>query len=144
MKVLLDTTVLSEPLRKRPNAAFMARLEKIPADNLFTSAVCVMELRYGCALKGDEALWERIKRSVLNQMRVLPFGQEEAARCGEILSHLVSTQDFLAPSPLEGEGWGGGFRRKCGHPPSLPSPARGEGEKCAETDPEQLQSGFKF
>lgn len=95
MKVLLDTTALSEPLRKRPNVSFMDRLEKIKPEHLFTSAICVMELRYGCILKGDSDLWERIKRTVLINVGILPFGEAEAARCGELLADLTKRRALI-------------------------------------------------
>lgn len=88
LRWLLDTTALSEPIRKRPSAAFLARLERTPPGELATSSICVMELRYGCALKGDPALWERIRKQVLSQVEVLPFGAEEAQRCGDVLAEL--------------------------------------------------------
>jgi hypothetical protein len=47
-----------------------------------------------------------------------------------------------APSPLAGEGWGGGWLRTqsfLGHPPPCPSPARGEGTPWLEpSDKDQL------
>lgn len=88
MNWLLDTTALSEPVRKRPSPAFLGRVQRA-AGQLGTSSVCVMELRYGCALKGDPELWTRIRRQVLSQVEVIPFGPEEAQRCGEILAWLA-------------------------------------------------------
>src|SRR6266700_1319204 len=45
------------------------------------------------------------------------------------VSHLECGRARFAPSPLAGEGWGGGGRELgvCGNPPPCPSPARGEG-----------------
>ena len=37
------------------------------------------------------------------------------------------TRTGLVPSPLVGEGWGGGSGVPAAHPPPQPSPARGEG-----------------
>ena len=88
MPFLLDTTALSEPVRRSPDPGFMSRLAAAPVLDLFTSSICVMELRHGCALKGDPALWDRIQRDILGQLQVLPFGQDEALRCGEILAAL--------------------------------------------------------
>ena len=51
MKVLLDTTALSEPLHKHPNSHFMSHLERVQPEDMLTSSICVMELRYGAALK---------------------------------------------------------------------------------------------
>ncbi len=91
MAFLLDTTALSEPLKRTPNPRFMGYLEKTAATDLYTSSVCLMELRYGCALRENNDLWKRIQRDVLSHIQLLPFGREEAARCGEILAYLSKT-----------------------------------------------------
>ena len=88
MRLLLDTTALSEPMRKLPDPGFMARLARVPSADLFTSSVCVMELRYGCALKKDAGLWKRIAREILAAVQILPFGEAEAQRCGDVLAAL--------------------------------------------------------
>jgi tRNA(fMet)-specific endonuclease VapC len=85
---LLDTSALSEPMRRQPREVFMERLRRIPSEELFTSSICVMELRYGCALKGDADLWRRIEENVLSNIPVVSFGLEEAACCGELLAGL--------------------------------------------------------
>lgn len=48
-----------------------------------------MELRYGCALKRDSRLWSRIGREILSGVQILPFGEDEAGRCGDILAALA-------------------------------------------------------
>jgi predicted nucleic acid-binding protein len=45
MRVLLDTNVLSELLRKRPEPSVVQRAREVPSGSAFTSTVCVMELR---------------------------------------------------------------------------------------------------
>lgn len=85
--ILLDTNALSEPLKKRPHAAFLARLAAEPADSLATSAVCVFELRHG-ALRGPDARWERIAREVLPRVTVLPVDSDTAIRAAEVLAAL--------------------------------------------------------
>lgn len=87
MPYLLDTSALSEPLRRSPNTRFMDRLARASPSDLFTSAVCVMELRLGAALRPD-ALWTRIADEILSKVRILAFGEEEAMRCGELLADL--------------------------------------------------------
>lgn len=67
----------------------MERLARTPSGALLTSSVCAMELRHGCALKGDGALWDRIRREVLERVEVVPFGEPEALRCGEVLEALA-------------------------------------------------------
>ncbi len=91
MAFLLDTTALSEPLKRTPNPKFMGNLAKTAAADLYTSSVCLMELRYGCALRDNADFWKRIDRDVLSHVHILPFGPEEAVQCGEVLAHLSKT-----------------------------------------------------
>lgn len=89
---LLDTNVLSEVLRKRPDAGLLARLGAQPAEWLFTSCISVMELRHGAARRRDRgALWRRIERQVLPRVQVLGLGVEEALVAGEVQARLCST-----------------------------------------------------
>jgi predicted nucleic acid-binding protein len=52
---LLHTNVLSEIACKRPNPAVVERARAVPAIALRTSAVCVMELRFGAMRRTDGA-----------------------------------------------------------------------------------------
>ena len=86
---LLDTNVLSEVIKKRPEPSVLARLREVAPASVFTSAVCVAELRYGARRRpGGDALWERIAREVLSRVRVLPVGEREALRAGDLLADL--------------------------------------------------------
>ena len=85
---LLDTNALSEPVKIHPHVAFMAKLRDVPPGRLWTSTICVMELRYGCARRRDQTLWERIRRELLVHIEVLPFGQNEAMLAGDVLAVL--------------------------------------------------------
>lgn len=89
---LLDTNVLSEVIKKRPAASVLARLREVAPGSVFTSVVCVTELRYGARRRpGAEVLWERIAREVLSRVRVLPFGEKEALRASDLLADLEAT-----------------------------------------------------
>lgn len=88
---LLDTNALTEPLRLRPHPGFLEEARRVAPDALFTSAVCVMELRYGCARRGDPDLWARIERELLVRVEVLPLGRDEAALAGDLLATLQRT-----------------------------------------------------
>lgn len=88
---LLDTNVLSELLRKRPFPRVLDHLRQVRSDQLCTSSICVMELRYGAARHPEgTALWERISAEVLPRIQILPVGQEEASRAGDLLASLES------------------------------------------------------
>ena len=84
--------MLSEVVKKRPTPLVIERLRGTAADALFTSSICVMELRFGAArhAKGP-ALWQRLRREVLSRVRVLAVGEPEAVRAAHGL--VVATRD---------------------------------------------------
>jgi len=99
---LLDTNVLSELLKKRPEPAVVRALNVVPAEDLFTSSICVMELRRGTRRHpGGERLWGRIERELLARVHILAFGEREAVLAGDIGAELadqglpVGTEDAL-------------------------------------------------
>ena len=48
--ILLDTNVISEPMKPRPDAAVMAWLDAQPVEDVYISTVTVAELEYGIRL----------------------------------------------------------------------------------------------
>lgn len=89
MRYLLDTNVLSEVIRKDPNRGLLHRLGEVAARDAVTSAVCVAELRHGAARVVHGArLWERIAREILSRVEILPVGEAEAFRAGDLLATL--------------------------------------------------------
>ena len=100
-RYLLDTNVLSEITKKRPAATVRERLARLD-DEVFTSSICVMELRFGAARHRDgAALWERISGEILTRVAILGVNEAEALRGGEILALLekrgqpIGTEDVL-------------------------------------------------
>lgn len=80
-RYLLDTNVLSEPLRPRPDAGVMARLER-HATELATAAPVWHELCFGCwrlpAGARRDAI-ERYLREVVGEgLEILPYSEEVA------------------------------------------------------------------
>ncbi|MDP1698079.1 MAG: type II toxin-antitoxin system VapC family toxin [Xanthomonadaceae bacterium] len=77
--IVLDTNVISEPLRPSPEARVGAWIDAQPLETLYLSAMTVAELRAGVALmpvgKRRTALHEHLERRVLPMFvgRVLPF-----------------------------------------------------------------------
>jgi tRNA(fMet)-specific endonuclease VapC len=89
LKYLLDTNVLSEVVRKNPNRGLLQRLNEVAAREVVTSAVCVAELRHGAArVAHGPRLWERIAREILSRVDILPLGEAEAVRAGDLLATL--------------------------------------------------------
>jgi tRNA(fMet)-specific endonuclease VapC len=86
---LLDTHVLSEVVKKRPSATVLGHLRNAPQNALFTSVISVMEMRFGAVRSdGGSILWERIRKDVLARVKILPLGEDEASRAGDILADL--------------------------------------------------------
>ena len=77
--ILLDTNVVSEPLRPAPEARVIEWIDAQPLETLYLSAMTVAELRAGVALlpagKRRNDLHEGLEKRVLPSFvgRVLPF-----------------------------------------------------------------------
>lgn len=90
--ILLDTNVISEPLRRAPEARVSEWIDAQPLETLFLSTMSVAELRAGVALmpvgKRRSALHEHIEKRVLPMFagRVLSFD----LACTEPYARLVA------------------------------------------------------
>lgn len=88
--ILLDTNVISEPLRPQPQASVTAWLDQQPVEMLYLSAITVAELRFGIAILPDgrkkQLLSERLEQAVLPLFagRILDFGIEAAAAYAQV------------------------------------------------------------
>ena len=77
--ILLDTNVVSEPLRHAPEARVIDWIDAQPLETLYLSAITVAELRAGVALlpagKRRTGLHDNLEKRVLPLFvgRVLPF-----------------------------------------------------------------------
>ena len=77
--ILLDTNVVSEPLRPVPDTRVVAWIDAQPLETLFLSAITVAELRAGVALLPAGKRRTGLRTSLEKQMlplfagRVLPF-----------------------------------------------------------------------
>ncbi len=80
-RYLLDTNVLSEPLRPAPNAKVLARLRRHEAA-LATAASVWHELWFGCrslpAGARREAVERYLRTAVAEALEILPYGIEAA------------------------------------------------------------------
>lgn len=89
MMYLLDTNILSELVKKRPDHNLLQHLQSNPSQSLFTSCICVMELRFGSALRRDfKSFWQNIEREIISRVNVMPLGYEEVLKAGDILADL--------------------------------------------------------
>lgn len=93
---LLDTNILSELIKKRPNPHLIKCLSTQSSENLFTSVICVMELRMGSALRDDFHLfWKRISDEIISRVNIIPIGADEAKAAGDIIAILKKTGQLI-------------------------------------------------
>lgn len=95
--ILLDTNVVSEPLRQAPDSRVIAWIDAQPLETLFLSAVTVAELRAGVALlpsgKKRAGLQESLEKRVLPLFagRVLPFDMACTQAYAQLMAKARST-----------------------------------------------------
>lgn len=86
---LLDTNILSELVKKRPHPYLLRRLSSQPTQNLYTSTICIMELRYGSALRDDfKIFWEKLVDRIVSQIQIILVGLKEGLLAGDLLASL--------------------------------------------------------
>ena len=86
--ILLDTNLVSEPLRSSPAVRVIAWIDAQPLETLFLSAITVAELRAGVALLPEGKRRAGLHNSLETRLlplfagRVLPFDLVQLRLCG--------------------------------------------------------------
>jgi toxin FitB len=113
MKYLLDTNVISEPMKARPNPGVMKWISAQDEDEVCISVVTITELRYGMERlatgKRRDLLeaWLRTDLSGRFGGRILPIDIEVADACGrlvarsEALGHPIEARDAFIAATAE-------------------------------------------
>jgi predicted nucleic acid-binding protein len=103
--VLLDTNILSEPLRKIPHRKVYARLG-VQAGNFAASIITLNELRFGAMLHPhSKELWSKIETTVMPLVRWMLIDHAIAIRAADLKAHLqrkgqtAGANDCLMPPP---------------------------------------------
>lgn len=103
MKYLLDTNVISEPMKVRPNAGVLDWFAQVDEDTVYLSVVSITELRYGierlASGKQRDALegWLRKDLSSRFEGRILPVDVEVADACGALVARSESVGHPIEP-----------------------------------------------
>ncbi len=101
--ILLDTNVISEPLRASPDPRVVDWIDTQPIETLFLSAITVAELRTGIARmpagKNRERLRERIETQVLPRFtrRVLAFDLAATQPYADLMAKARATGIVIGP-----------------------------------------------
>lgn len=93
MSFLLDTNIISELTKKRPNLSVIKWYASVPSTDLFLSVITLGEIRKGIALKRAADLravdafeaWLHVL-TLRYASRVLPFDEGAADRWGRIMA----------------------------------------------------------
>jgi len=85
---LLDTTVLSQPIKDRPLLPVMDRWSALGDERVCTSAICVAEILQGLESRQSEKYWRRYRELLENRYAALPFDQTVAAAFGAMAAAL--------------------------------------------------------
>jgi toxin FitB len=108
---LLDTNVLSESARARPDSNVAAFLRQIPTENLRVSAIVLGEIAQGIENNPNP---EPNLKAFLADIRAMPiaeFGEVEALEWGRMVSaalkagHSVEARDSMIAATSAARGW---------------------------------------
>ena len=97
MRFLVDTNVVSELFRPRPNAGVSAWADR--ARDIFLSAVTVEEIAYGFAWKPNPRIRSRVD-AFLSLWPILPVDEAVALRAGELRGTLQAVGKTRASADM--------------------------------------------
>jgi predicted nucleic acid-binding protein len=103
MNFLLDTNVISEPMKQRPNEGVLVWLAGVNEDRVFLSVVTITELRYGIERlaagrrRGRLDGWLRKGLTARFEGRILPVDLEVADACGRLVARRESLGRPMEP-----------------------------------------------
>lgn len=92
MSFLLDTNIVSEWMKPRPNPGVVAWLENVDEDRAFLSVVTLTEVRYGIERLAPGTRRKRLAEWLEEELplrfegRILPIGPEVADACGRVVA----------------------------------------------------------
>ena len=86
---LLDTNIISEVLRRRPDPKVVARLREVEPEEIHASVITLFELRFGSMLRDDATnFWQKIEADILPLVRWLDVDRSVASKAGDIAAKL--------------------------------------------------------
>ena len=95
---LLDTSVLSQPLKDRPLRAVQRRWTPERSPRFCTSAICQAELLRGLEVRQSEKLWRRYRNYLAGEVIIVPFDEAAAGVYARLCAQLqaVGTRRDMA------------------------------------------------
>jgi tRNA(fMet)-specific endonuclease VapC len=90
MKYLLDTSVYSQPIKKRPLQTVVDHWKSHPESEYAVSAICELEVLYGIKLAASERLTKAYHSILKGRFPILPFDEVCAALYAELQATFVT------------------------------------------------------
>jgi len=90
LNYLLDTCIISELTRPRPNGSVVSWLRAQDPDALYLSYLTIGELKKGIAKRGNDARAKKLERWLVDELfktygdRILPVARDESLIWGDI------------------------------------------------------------
>ncbi|QVN21232.1 type II toxin-antitoxin system VapC family toxin [Burkholderia pyrrocinia] len=101
--ILVDTNVISEPLRREPSAAVIEWLDAQNIETLFLAAISLAEMRFGVAILPEGRRREWLHQSIEQRVvplfrgRILPFDDAASNAYASIRARARVTGSAIAP-----------------------------------------------
>jgi tRNA(fMet)-specific endonuclease VapC len=93
---LLDTNVLSELIRKRPDSGVVGKADLLDQQDCFASEVTLFELRYGAMLREDaKAFWQRLCEELIPTVTWLPVDATIHLRAADLAAGLEKSGQII-------------------------------------------------
>ncbi|MDF3084994.1 type II toxin-antitoxin system VapC family toxin [Burkholderia sola] len=100
--ILIDTNVISEPLRREPNAAVIEWLDAQNVETLFLAAISLAEMRFGVAALPEGRRRDWLEQSIEQRVvplfrgRILPFDDAASKVYASLRAKARGTGDAMA------------------------------------------------
>jgi len=89
LSYLLDTDIVSNPLKKQASLSLLRHLARVPAEEQYTSTITVGEMTFGAVRSSrPEELLQQIKTIAWANLQILPFDFEAAQIYGRVRAAL--------------------------------------------------------
>ncbi len=87
---LLDTSVLTQPIKDRPVETVLSRWDALGDRAVCTSALCLVELKEGLEIRQSRKYWRRFDELLDSRYLILPFDENTAATYARLAAKLRS------------------------------------------------------
>ncbi|PCE32714.1 type II toxin-antitoxin system VapC family toxin [Burkholderia ubonensis] len=102
--ILVDTNVISEPLRPAPNASVLEWLDAQNVETLFLAAISLAEMRFGVAAMPEGKRRDWLHRSIEQRVvpvfrgRILPFDTAASEAYARLRARARAAGSAIAPA----------------------------------------------